>query len=396
MTKKMTCLLILSGLICTISSFNTPPRQRSAIRTIIIDPGHGGFDPGTSGLFSDEKNVALAISLKLGKAIQEAFPDIKIVYTRTTDIMPGNMPTKSGGLHYRAELANKSHGDLFICIHANNDGHTPGTYAVHSVIGHKYVGKGKRRRRVPIYETHYVKNTRVGTGSYIWKADRNGFKGDAINQREPGLEGDSANNAADSEAFDRASPEARIRAQLYEKKYFANSALFATLVEDEFVKAGRHSDGVLQRDEGIQVLQATGMPSVLIETGFLSNKEEEIYLNSEDGQDEVVRNIVDALKKYKDALEGHATGGSDSTPVTPAGGWISPRPRQTGVATSISVRHTPRIVPVRYAHGTVAGVYARKIHPVHRKANGVRHSDVASNTRKKRPDRRHAGLIARR
>jgi N-acetylmuramoyl-L-alanine amidase len=168
------------------------------------------------------------------------------------------------------------------------------------------VGKGKRRKRVPIYETSYVKNTRVGTGSYIWKADRNVYKGDAISQR------DEVDDSTETTAFDMSTPEAKIKAQLYEKKYFASSALFATLVEDEFVKAGRHSDGVMQRDEGIQVLQATGMPSVLIETGFLSNKEEEIYLNSEEGQDEIVRDIIRALKKYKDTLEGH-TSSSDGS-----------------------------------------------------------------------------------
>jgi N-acetylmuramoyl-L-alanine amidase len=305
MTKKMTCLLIVSVIICSITAFTTSPPQKQVLRTIIIDPGHGGFDPGTEGLFSKEKDVALSISLKLGPAIEEAFPDVKIVYTRTTDIMPGNMPTIGQGLHYRAEVANKSKGDLFICIHANNDGHTPGTYAVHKVIGHKYVGKGKRRRRVPIYETYYVKNTRVGTGSYIWKADRNVFKGNAINQR------DEVDDSTETGVFDMSTPEARIKAQLYEKKYFANSALFATLVESEFVKAGRHSDGVMQRDKGIQVLQATGMPSVLIETGFLSNKEEEVYLNSEEGQNEIVRNIVDALRKYKDTIEGHSSGAAD-------------------------------------------------------------------------------------
>ena len=310
MLKKMICLFVLAGIICSISAFKTRPGQKPVLRTIIIDPGHGGFDPGTEGLFSKEKNVALAISMKLGKALEEEFPEIKIVYTRTTDIMPGNMPTKGEGLRYRAELANKSKGDLFICIHANNDGHTPGTYAVKSVVGHKMVGKGKRKRRVPIYETHYVKNTRVGTGSYIWKADRNVFKGTAINQRESGdVEGGGLTDSTEGAAFDMNSPEAKIKAQLYEKKYFANSALFATLVEDEFVKAGRHSDGVMQRDEGIQVLQATGMPSVLIETGFLSNKEEEIYLNSDEGQDEIVRDIIRALKKYKDTLEGHAPTG---------------------------------------------------------------------------------------
>ena len=312
--KKTTLLLLLTGMICSITSFTLPPHhpQKPVLRTIIIDPGHGGIDPGTSGLFSMEKNVALDISLKLGKAIQEEFPDIKIVYTRTTDIMPGNMPTKNAGLHYRAELANKSKGDLFICIHANNDGHAPGRYLVKKVIGHKWVGKGKRRRKVPIYDSYYVKNTRVGTGSYIWKADRNGFKGEAINQRE---ESGGETDLGDSTepAFDMSSPEAKIKAQLYEKKYFANSALFATLVENEFVKAGRHSDGVLQRDEGIQVLQATGMPSVLIETGFLSNEEEEKYLNSEDGQNEIVRDIVAALRRYKDVLEGNHPAAGDTS-----------------------------------------------------------------------------------
>lgn len=286
------------------------PPQKPVLRTIIIDPGHGGFDPGTTGLFSSEKNVALAISLKLGKAIQEEFPDIKIVYTRTTDIMPGNMPTIAAGLHYRAELANKSRGDLFICIHANNDGHSAGRYLVKRVIGHKYAGKGKRRHKVPIYDSYWVKNTRVGTGTYIWKADRNEFKGAAINERDE-MGGEDMGDSTGS-AFDMSTPEAKIRAQLYEKKFFANSALFASLVENEFVKAGRHSDGVMQRDKGIQVLQATGMPSVLIETGFLSNEEEEKYLNSEDGQNEMVRNIVDALKRYKDTLEGNRSG--DSTP----------------------------------------------------------------------------------
>jgi N-acetylmuramoyl-L-alanine amidase len=97
-----------------------------------------------------------------------------------------------------------------------------------------------------------------------------------------------------------------MRSQLYEKKYFGNSALFATLVEDEFAKAGREAEGVFQRDVGIRVLQATGMPSVLIEMGFLSNVDEEQYLMSEDGQQEVARNIMDALRRYKATLEGHA------------------------------------------------------------------------------------------
>jgi N-acetylmuramoyl-L-alanine amidase len=315
---KMAGFLLLSGMICSGIAFRLPHKQKpSPLRTIIIDPGHGGIDPGTHGLISKEKDVNLAISLKLGKAIADAYPEIKLVFTRTTDIMPGNMPTIAAGLNYRAELANKSHGDLFICIHGNSDGHSPGRYLAQRVIGHKWVGKGKRRRKKPIYESYWVTNTRIGTESYIWKADRSTDKGAAINQNDENSGedmGDSTNSAVDMN-----SPEAQIRAQLYEKRYFANSALFATFVEDEFLKAGRISEGVKQRDVGIRVLQATGMPSVLIETGFLTNKEEEEYLNSEDGQNEIVRNIMDALKRYKDKLEGkNPSGGGDGGAAPPA------------------------------------------------------------------------------
>jgi N-acetylmuramoyl-L-alanine amidase len=282
------------------SSSFSPPSPRSQIRTVIIDPGHGGFDPGTHGLISKEKNVALSISLRLGKALQQEFPELKIVYTRTTDIMPGNKPTLPEGIRYRAELANRSHGDLFLCIHCNSDGHDPGRYAVQRLVRYKTVGRGRKKRQVPVYATTWVKNTTVGTATYIWKADRNLPKGDAINQRQ----GLGENASADNAAFDMTSPEAKMRAQLYEKKYFANSALLGTLVQNEFVRSGRRSEGVVQRQVGIGVLQATGMPSVLIETGYLTNREEELYLNSKKGQNEIVRDIVNAFRQYKARLDG--------------------------------------------------------------------------------------------
>ncbi|MGN6417217.1 MAG: N-acetylmuramoyl-L-alanine amidase family protein, partial [Pseudobacter sp.] len=100
------------------------------------------------------------------------------------------------------------------------------------------------------------------------------------------------------------SPEARIRSQLYEKKYFSKSLLLATFIEEEFVKGGRVSRGVKQRNEkGIWVLQATGMPSVLIETGFVTHTEEEQYIISEKGQEEIVASIMVSLLRYKQSLE---------------------------------------------------------------------------------------------
>ncbi len=317
-------MIILGVLFSALTSFRAGgprprPSQRSAIRTIVIDPGHGGFDTGTKGLDISEKEVTLAVSLKLGALIAEAFPDIKIVYTRTTDVMPGGGSTIASGLNYRANLANKSRGDLFIAIHCDNDGHLAGPFTVHKIVGHKYVGKGKRRHRVAIYDSYVGHHTRAGTEVFIWKASRGGTKSGVINQLGEGegeVSDSSGESNSDSAAFDMNSPEAHMRAELYEKKFFANSALFATLVEDEFGRAGRNAEGVYQRDVGIRVLEATGMPSVLIETGFLSNVDEEKYLESEDGQNEVARNILSAIKRYKATLEGHPINNVDS-PAAP-------------------------------------------------------------------------------
>lgn len=283
-------------------------QQKPVLSTIIIDPGHGGIDPGARGQFSTEAAVALSISLKLGKALAAELPESKLIFTRTTDELPGGATNIHDGLEYRANLANQSKGDLFIAIHCNAIGKRAGGWYAKRVVGHKnrtvYVGKGSKRRkktiREPIYENYWVKNNERGTETYIWAADRTGYKGEAIQETGENVE-DSTNQ------LDLNSPEAMIRAQLYEKKYFGKSLLLATYVEDEFVKGGRLSRGVKQRNEkGIWVLQATGMPSILVETGFITQTEEEEYINSEIGQDEIVAQIVNAIKRYKASLEGNA------------------------------------------------------------------------------------------
>ena len=309
MMKKIAALLALCGIDLGTTSFYSPiVVQKPTIRTIILDAGHGGIDPGTHGLISKEKDVTLEITLKLGEAIKKEFPEIKIVYTRTTDILPGNAATKNQGLYNRAQIANEAKGDLFLCIHCDATPKPAGGYYEKRVIGHKkkleYVGKGKHKRKkmvnAPIYESYWVKNTMIGATTYIWKADRSGTKGNAIDQTGEGEDIEDSTIVWDTE-----SPEARIRAQLYEQKYFKKSVMMASYVEDEFEKTGRKTWGVKQRAIGLHVLENTGMPSVLIETGYLTNKEEEEYLNSDKGQDEVVTNIMDALKRYKQSLEGN-------------------------------------------------------------------------------------------
>jgi N-acetylmuramoyl-L-alanine amidase len=323
--KKLFFFLMLSlTLISFVSLTDVPAPAKPALKTIIIDPGHGGKDQGAQGLKSTEAEVALSVSLLLGKEIQKEFPDIKIVYTRTTDVLPGNASNKDHALKIRANMANEAKGDLFISVHCNAAGSRPGGWYTKRISGYKtkvvYTGKGKRRQKrtikEPIYENVYVENKTTGTETYIWAADRSEAKSTFIHTDESG------ENVEDSlNILDLNSPEARIRAQLYTKFYFRNSYTFAKFVEEEFQKSGRvYRGGVKQRnDKGIWVLQATGMPSVLIEIGFISNKQEEEYLNSDEGQQQVVTNIMDALKRYKHDLESSSKVSAAVVNSAPAG-----------------------------------------------------------------------------
>lgn len=299
--------------IFTITANSAWAQQKQVLGTIIIDPGHGGIDPGAHGQVATEAEIALSISLKLGKVLAVELPNSKLIFTRTTDELPGNLKSVHESLRYRADMANQAKGDLFIAIHCNATGARAGGWYAKRVVGHKnktiYVGKGSKRRkktvREPIYETYWVKNTRHGTETYIWAADRSGYKTDFINSTNSSEDQTGENVEDSTNVLDLNSPEAIIRAQLYEKKYFGKSLTLATFVEDEFENGGRLSGGVKQRNEkGIWVLQATGMPSILVETGFITQTEEEQYLISDKGQDEVVAQIVTAIKRYKAWLEG--------------------------------------------------------------------------------------------
>ena len=306
-----TIIVAVCAAVVLFSSFTPIPtmRQKPALRTIIIDAGHGGRDVGAKGLITTEAEVALDIALKLGRSIEKEFPEVKVVYTRTTSALPGGLTEPNIANRFRAEMANQAKGDLFLSIHCNSNGKPAGGYYAKRVIGHKnkttYTGKGKKKKKkivkVPVYESYWVKNNTKGTETYIWAADRSTLKSDIINETEE----TSGENVEDTmNVLDLSSPEAKIRGQLYEKLYFAKSAMVASMVEDEFKNAGRVSYGVKQRTyKGIWVLQATGMPSILVETGFITNKEEEEYLNSDEGQDEIVSNIMSGLKRYKTEVE---------------------------------------------------------------------------------------------
>jgi N-acetylmuramoyl-L-alanine amidase len=174
------------------------------------------------------------------------------------------------------------------------------------VIGYKnvvyYTGKGAKRKKhykkQPIYRSS--PNPVFGSSTYGWAADR----GD---EKAEGLANDSRfeSEAEIADVPDLNSPEAIIKARLWSQKFFKNSVRLAAMIENEFVASGRKSLGVLQRNwKGIWVLQATNMPAVLIETGYITNKEEEDYLNSEAGQIEITRSIANAIMTYKQQVDG--------------------------------------------------------------------------------------------
>lgn len=300
MIKRTLFFFIAVSLSITIFSFineETPSKQK-VVKTIVIDPGHGGSDAGAKGVFSYEKDICLDISLKLGKMIEKEFPDIKLLYTRKTDSYPA--------LHARADFANENKGDLFLCVHVNS---APGK-RMSEQIGHKtvtyYTGKGKNRKKktkqVPTYRYWTAPSTAKGTETYIWGAHKSEDKELAVRENSFMLKEDDYEKKYGAN-FDPESPDFVALALLKTKQYFKRSATLAGFVQDEFAKVGRVDRDVKQRGVGIWVLQATAMPSVLVETGFISNPDEEKYLNSEAGQNEITTCIVNALKRYVKWLE---------------------------------------------------------------------------------------------
>ena len=282
------------------SSYKSVP----ALKRIVIDAGHGGHDGGADGKYSNEKTVSLNVALKLGQFMMREIPDVEVIYTRTSDVYQ-HPATK-------ASIANQAKGDLFISVHCNSAAPIRHRQATGYKTETYYTGKGKNRkkrtRKIPTYRTWYTPNPAKGTETFIWGAHKNDDKEKAMRENEAlYLDSTLAEQVKD---FDPNDPEKIILYSLKTKQYFQRSANLAMTVEDEFKKTGRISREAKQRQAGIWVLQAVAMPSVLIELGFISNPDEEDYLNSEKGQSEMVTAIVRAVKRYKYSLENQLIGGT--------------------------------------------------------------------------------------
>ncbi|RZM15545.1 MAG: N-acetylmuramoyl-L-alanine amidase [Pedobacter sp.] len=309
--------LLIGSLCCfftltTTHSFSQAPKK---LKTIIVDAGHGGHDGGASGQYenslrSKEKDVTLAISKKLVAELKKQMPELTVVPTRTTDIY--QHPNE------KARIANENKGDLFLCIHADSGPLKTGRRQIgtRTVTKYKvtYTGKGKKRKKKstpyqvtePVYEHFKMPLTIKGTSVYIFAAHKTSDKLKAI-MREVG-EFEIETGEADSTytPVDFSTPQGRTIANIYAQRYQYKSDKLASLINDEVEGSGRNALGVNQRQVGIAVLQATNMPAVLVETGYINNPEDERYLNSEKGQQELAEVITKAVKRYKEQIENPA------------------------------------------------------------------------------------------
>ncbi len=245
-----------------LPSAKKPLRKVDQVKTIVLDAGHGGSDPGCNGAGEIwEKQVTLGVVLKLGKLISDSMEDVRVIYTRTSD--------KALKLWERPNIANRNEADLFISVHCNANDNTSAEGSETYFMGlHKNKGNldvAKRENSAIVYESDYKNNDRYG-------------------------------------GFDPNSPEGHIIFSLVQNAFLNQALRLSTYVEEETAKISDiRSRGVKQA--GFLVLWQTSMPSILIETGFLTNSENRKYLKTAEGQQTVALGIFRAIKRYKQHVE---------------------------------------------------------------------------------------------
>jgi N-acetylmuramoyl-L-alanine amidase len=293
LVKKIKYFLVTALLLLLWATFvNSSSKPISKIKTVVIDPGHGGLDPGCHGVNSKEKDIALAVSLKLGKLIEENFPEVKVIYTRTTDIFVD--------LEDRAQIANKAKADLFISIHCNAAGKPLKIKDPKTGKKRTKMYKNKKGKLVPVETINPIP---FGTETYVM-----GLKNEEGKMKVATRENAAIFYEDDYEkkygGFDPESLESYIIMSNYTSAYVIQSANLAVKIQEEYTKkAGRVDKGVHR--QSIWVLWRTSMPSILTEIGYLTNPLEEIFLASENGQDYLAKAIFRGLRKYKDEYEGN-------------------------------------------------------------------------------------------
>ncbi len=256
--RKFSIIILLTGLF--LLPFSVGAQK---VKRVVIDAGHGGHDSGAVGKSSKEKDIALAIALKTGRYIEENLKDVEVIYTRKTDVFVE--------LYRRAKIANEAKADLFISIHCNANPSTLPSGSETYVMG---LHKSNANLAVAQLEN----------ASILLEDDYH----------------------VQYEGFDPSSPEGYIFFSMLQNAFLDQSLDLASRIQKHFREKVKFSDrGVKQA--GFLVLYKTTMPSVLIETGFISNLNEERVLKSDEGQNKLAFAIYKAVKEYKYAVEKHGT-----------------------------------------------------------------------------------------
>lgn len=225
--------------------------------TVVIDPGHGGRDPGAVGATSKEKDIVLSVGLKLGKLIKNEHPDVKVLFTREND--------RFVALNQRAEIANRARADLFISIHCN--------------------ALDRRRASPQGVETFVLGLHRSKDNLDVAKAENS-----VIMYEE--------DYSLKYEGFNPNEPESYIIFEFMANEFLDQSVNFATMVQNQLVSNSKRVNRNV-RQAGFLVLREVAMPSVLIELGYISNRQEENYLKSESGQASLAASIYNGFREYK-------------------------------------------------------------------------------------------------
>ncbi|MBQ1175973.1 MAG: N-acetylmuramoyl-L-alanine amidase [Paludibacteraceae bacterium] len=251
MTTMQKHLLLTFALLCCMLTAHA--------FTVVLDAGHGGNDAGAVGAFSKEKNINLKYTLELGDLIKKNHPDVKVIYTRNKDVFVN--------LNERARIANRAKADLFISIHTNASKNKSANGMETFTLG---VSRSKENMEVAMLENSVIL-----------------------------LEDDYEKKY---EGFDPNSTDSYIMFEFMKDQYMDRSISCADLIQQNMINASkRNNRGV--RQAGFLVLRATTMPSILIELGFISNKEEEKFLNNSDNQTKICKAIYQAFTDYKHNID---------------------------------------------------------------------------------------------
>ncbi len=266
------CVLLTIGVIalaCPDVEAQQTGRDPNRIRTVVIDAGHGGKDPGALGTGryrTTEKHVALNVAVLVGGYIKESYPDVKVIYTRSED--------KFVELMERSMIANRAKADLFISIHCNSNDNKAACGSETYVMG--------------LHKTEANMKVAQKENSAILLEEGHELRYDG---------------------YDPKDPESIIALSLRQNVHLDQGLLFSSLVQKQFKeRVGRQDRGVKQA--GFLVISYTALPAVLIELGFLSNPAEEDFLQSSNGQDYMASGIYRAFKEYKSMMEGVGDGGT--------------------------------------------------------------------------------------